>query len=232
MKSIVVTFFTAFLFGFTALSQEIDIQKIDSFVSHIEDNNRGIGSVSIFKDGKEIYNRSFGQDKLENVDYNAETKYQIGSITKIFTANLLFELIENNKLHLDDKLSMFYPEIPNSDIITIKNLLEHSSGLGNFAVKNDSVNWLTEKVDEIDIIEEIRRQGVSFQPGEKVKYSNSGYFFLARIAEKLFKQDYASIVEERIAKPLNLLSFISSTLKFTFAFNAPKTFNIVSIYTT
>jgi D-alanyl-D-alanine carboxypeptidase len=211
MKFKLITSLTAFLFVFTALAQNIDIKKIDSFVSHIENNNRGIGNLSIFKDGKEIYNRSFGQTKLNNVQYNADTKYQIGSITKMITATLIFELIENNKLHLDDKLALFYPKIPNAEKITIKNLLEHSSGLGDFVAKNDSVFWLSEKVSENDIFEEIIRQGVTFQPNKKVEYSNSGYFLLAKIVEKLYNQNYASIIAEKIAKPLNLENFTSKT---------------------
>lgn len=209
MKLRLITTVTAFLFSLAVFAQNIDVQKIDSFVSHIENSNRGIGSVSIFKDGKEIYNRSFGQSKLENVQYNAETKYQIGSITKMITATLIFKLIESNKLRLDDKLSKFYPKVPNSDKITIKNLLEHSSGLGDFTMKNDSIFWLTEKVGENEIFEEIIKQGVSFQPSKEIAYSNSGYYLLTKIVEKLNKKDYATIVAEKIAKPLNLKNFSS-----------------------
>jgi len=221
MKLRLITTVTTFLFGLTVLAQNIDVQKIDSFVSHIENNNRGIGSVSIFKDGKEVYNRSFGQSKLEYVQYNAETKYQIGSITKMITATLIFELIESDKLALDDKLSKFYPKIPNSEKITIKNLLEHSSGLGDFTMKNDSIFWLTERVSENEILEEIIKQGVSFQPSEEIAYSNSGYYILTKIVEKLNKKDYATIVTEKITKPLNLKNLSSIT---------PKTKNIFLSY--
>ena len=221
MKLKFITSLTVFLLGFTTFAQNIDIHKIDSFVSHIENNDRGIGSVSIFKDGKEVYNRSFGQPKLTDIQYNADTKYQIGSITKTITATLIFKLIESNKLQLDDKLSKFYPKIPNSDNITIKNLLEHSSGLGDFTMKNDSITWLTEKVSEKEIFDEIIKQGVSFQPNEKVDYSNSGYFLLTKILEDLYKKDYGTIVAKEIVKPLNLRNFSSIT---------PKTKNIFPSY--
>lgn len=222
MKFRLIKSVIAIFFAFTSFAQNIDIQKIDSFVSHIENNDRGIGSVSIFKGGKEIYNRSFGQSKLENVQYNAETKYQIGSITKMITATLIFKLIEKNKLHLEDQLSLFYSNIPNADKITIKNLLEHSSGLGDFVEKSDgNALWLKEKVSEKEIFDEIVKQGVSFQPNEKVEYSNSGYFLLTKIVEKLYKKDYAIIVAEEIAKPLKLENFSSIT---------PKTKNIFLSY--
>jgi D-alanyl-D-alanine carboxypeptidase len=204
---------TIILFGLKIFAQNIDIQKIDSFVSHIEKNNRGIGSVSIFKDGNEVYNRSFGQSKLKDIQYDADTKYQIGSITKTITATLVFKLIESNKLQLEDKLSNFYPKIPNSDKITIKNMLEHSSGLGDYTMKNDSITWLTEKVTEKEIFDEIIKQGVSFQPNEKVEYSNSGYFLLTKIVEKFYKKDYATIVSKEIVNPLNIKNFLSITSK-------------------
>ncbi len=213
MKFKLIISLTALLFGFTVFAQNIDIEKIDRFISHIENNDRGIGSVSIFKDGKEVYNRSFGQSKLTDIQYNPDTKYQIGSITKTITATLIFKLIESKKLQLDDKLSKFYPEIPNSDHVTIKNLLEHSSGLGDFTRKNDSITWLTKKVSEKEIFDEIIKQGVSFQPSEKVDYSNSDYFLLTKIVEKLYKKEYATIVAKEIVKPLNLNNFSSKTSK-------------------
>lgn len=211
MKLKFITLVIASFLGLTLYAQNIDTQKIDDFVSHIEDNNRGIGSLSIFKNGKEIYNRSFGQKQLDNITYNAETKYQVGSITKMITATLAFKLIEQNKLHLDDKLSEFFPQIPNSDKITIKNLLEHSSGLGDYVTKEDNPTWLTKKVSKKEIFDEIIKQGSLFEPNSKVEYSNSGYFLLTQILEKLYNKSYASIVKTEIAKPLKLQNFESTT---------------------
>ncbi len=201
--------FLFLLVSSSAFSQKIDSKKIDDYINYIETNNRGIGSVSISKDGQEVYNRSFGQSKLENVVFNSNTKYQVGSITKMITATLIFKLIEDKKLKLEDKLSTFYAKIPNSKNITIKNLLEHSSGLGDYTLKNDSLQWLISKVSQKEIFDEIIKQGVSFQPNDKVDYSNSGYYILTKILEKKYKLNYAEIVEKIIAKPLKLESFSS-----------------------
>ncbi len=91
--------------------------------------------------------------------------------------------------------------------------MEHSSGLGDFTRKNDSVTWLTEKISEKEIFDEIIKQGVSFQPSEKVNYSNSGYFLLTKIVEKLYNKEYAAVVAKEIVKPLNLNYFSSITSK-------------------
>ena len=212
------------LFLFVSLSlfaQKIDTQKIDDYINHIENNNRGIGSISIFKDGQEVYNRSFGQSKLENVTYDASTKYQVGSITKMITATLIFKLIENKKIRLRRQTCLsYYPQIPNASNITIKNLLEHTSGLGDYAIKEEDTKWLANKVTEKVILDEIIKQGVAFQPNEKMKYSNSGYYLLTRILEKKYKKPYATIVEENIVKPLQLTNFSSLTPKNTNTFDS------------
>lgn len=189
-------------------SQEIKKEKIDAYINYIENNNGGIGSLSIYKNSKEVYNRSFGQAKLTNVNFNKETKYQIASVTKMITAILIFKLVEDGRLKLDNKLSDFYPEIPNSNKITIKNLLEHTSGLGNFAIRDGAI-WVMDKVSEKEIFEEIKKQGVNFEPNEKVVYSNSAYILLRMIIEGKYNKDYNKVVEQEIIKPLNLKNFAS-----------------------
>ena len=190
------------------VSQEINKEKIDDYITYIENNNGGIGSLSIYKNDREVYTRSFGQAKLIHTNYTSDTKYQIASVTKMVTAILTLKLVENGKLELETKLSDFYPEIPNAEKITIKNLLEHTSGLGNFAIKNGEI-WVTEKVSEQEILDEIKKQGVSFEPNEKVVYSNSAYILLRTIIEKIYRKEYHKIVEQEITKPLHLKNFSS-----------------------
>jgi len=199
--------FLLFISG-NLFSQEINKENLDDYLNYIEANNGGIGSLSIFKDDHEVYNRSFGQEKLPNITFNQDTKYQIASVTKMITAILILQLVEDGKIKLDTKLSDFYPEIPNSQKITIKNLLEHTSGLGNFAVRNGAI-WVMDKVTEKDIFDEIKKQGVTFEPNEKVVYSNSAYIILRMILEKKYKKEYHKIVEQKIIKPLSLRDFAS-----------------------
>ena len=139
-------------------SQTINSEKLNNYLGYIEKNNLGIGSLSIFKNGKEVYAKNFGQKNIPDLIYNKETRYQVGSVTKMITATLIFKLIEEGKLSLNDKLSEFYPDIPNSDKITVKNLLEHTSGLGSYVVKNGEV-WVTEKVSDKQIMDLIIQQG-------------------------------------------------------------------------
>lgn len=192
----------------------IDTKKMDDFLDYIAKNKQGIGSVSIFRKGQEVYKKSFGQDQIKNSSYDELTKYQIGSISKLMTAVMIFQLIENNKLSLSDKLSKFYPEIPNAAKITIGNMMNHTSGLGDYVGKSLENNWLFGKpVGNDAIISAIKKDGVSFQPGEKTQYSNSGYFLLSRILEKIKNQPYHVILKENIldkAKMNNTFSVLDN----------------------
>jgi len=189
-------------------SQTINSEKLNNYLSYIEKNNLGIGSLSIFKNGKEVYAKNFGQKNIPDLNYNKETRYQVGSVTKMITATLIFKLIEEGKLSLNDKLSEFYPDIPNSDKITVKNLLEHTSGLGSYVVKNGEV-WVTEKVGDKQIMDLIIQQGKSFEPGEKVAYSNSAYYLLTKILEEKHKKPFQRILNKEIIKPLKLKNLTS-----------------------
>lgn len=191
-----------------AVHAEVHAEKLDDFINHVEDNNGGIGSLSIFKGGREVYARSFGQQNLPGVAHDGNSKYQIASVTKMVTATLAFKLIEDGRLHLDDRLYDFYPDMPSAQKITIRNLLEHSSGLGNFAIKDGSL-WVLDPLGQSEILEEIKRQGATFEPSEHIAYSNSAYFLLRMILEKVHGRGYHEIVAQEIAAPLGLENFAS-----------------------
>lgn len=192
-----------------ASSPEVHPQRLDAFLSHVEANNGGIGSLSIFKGGEQVYARNFGQKNLPSVAYDDNSRYQIASVTKLVTAILAFKLIEEGRLGLDDRLSDFLPGMPSAQAITIGHLLAHSSGLGNFAIRDGAV-WVVDPVSQQEIVQEIRRQGVAFEPGERTAYSNSAYFLLRMILEQRYGRDYHDIVAQEIAQPLGLLNFASA----------------------
>jgi len=189
-------------------SRGINTAKLDDFFNYMTKNKQSIGSISIFRKGKEIYKRDFGQDQLHNVKWNTETAYQVGSVSKLFTAVMLMQQVEKGKLSLSDKLSKYYPEIPNADKITIETLLNHTSGLGDYVGENHQ--WLFKKsVGDKAILDTIKAQGVEFQPGEKTRYSNSGYYFLSRILEKVAKKPYNVLLKENITNKAGMKNTFS-----------------------
>ncbi len=181
----------------------INTAKIDDFLDYITKNKQSVGSLSIFRNGKEIYQRSFGQDQLPEAGWNAKTAYQVGSISKLFTAVMLMQLEEKGQLKLNDKLSKYYPDIPNADKITIRNMMNHTSGLGDYV--GADYQWLFKKpAGHQAILDTVKAQGVEFQPGENTRYSNSGYYLLSRILENISKKPYNQLLRENITSRLGM----------------------------
>lgn len=189
-------------------SPEVHAAVLDDYLDQVEQGNGGLGSLSVFRDGREVYHRSFGQKQLPGVTANEDTRYQIASVTKMVTAMLAFRLIEQGRLSLDDTLADLHPEMPSAGQITLRQMLAHTSGLGNFAIKDGAV-WIVDPLAPSAILAEIQRQGVAFAPGERVAYSNSAYYLLRTILEQTYGREYHEIVEQEIARPLHLEHFAS-----------------------
>lgn len=179
--------------------------KLDSLFTLIENDQQGMGSLSIWKDGKQVYSKGFGYANMQNQMPNSQsTKYRIGSITKTFTAAIIMQLIEEGKILLDTRLSRFYPQIPNADKITIEHLLRHRSGLFNYVAANDFYTWDRESISEDKLIEKFVAYGTVLEPDELSHYSNTNYILLSFIAEKIDKKAFFHILQERITGPLAL----------------------------
>lgn len=209
MKSILIL---AFLLASLCLrAQPSNLKKLNAFIDYVEHHNRGRGALAIYKNGQPVYSRRFGvaSDQVSK----APVTFQMGSITKLLTATLIFRLIEKGELRLTDSLSTFFPEIPNAGTITIQQLLEHTSGLGDYVAKKEDPFWLKKPATEAQIKAEIIRQGSLFKPGQEVAYSNSGYYLLARIVEKKYQQPYEQVLAKEITEPLGLVHTASARAK-------------------
>src|SRR5690606_271476 len=114
------------------------------------------------------------------------------------------QLIEEEKLSLETKLSEFYPNLPNADKITIQQLLQHETGLFNITNAADFNNWMIQQRSKEELLSKIIENGVTFSPGEKAGYSNTNYIILTFILEDIEKKEYFKILEKRILKPLKL----------------------------
>ncbi|MGY6649976.1 serine hydrolase domain-containing protein [Wenyingzhuangia sp. IMCC45574] len=188
------------------ISQELDSKKLDQFFNTLEENNQFMGSVSVSKEGKTIYEKSIGFSDLSNdVKNNAKTTYKIGSVSKTFTSVLTFLAIEKKLLSLDTKLDSFLPEIENSSKITIAHLLYHRSGIANYTGKPLYRKWdRTQPKTQKEVLDLIVDSGSDFAPDTKFKYSNSNYYVLSYILESVFDLPYGKILEKYITKPLHL----------------------------
>lgn len=189
----------------TAQTADARIPKIDSLLSYFNANNKFMGSVAIQKEDKVILKQAYGYASVEgNIKANTQTKYKIGSVTKMFTSAVIFQLIEEGKLSLDTKLSKYFPEIKNADAITIKNMLNHTSGIFNFTNDESFGLYMKNKETQKAMAGRIAAFDAAFQPGTKAEYSNSNYLLLGYIIEKITGKPYKDMVEKRIVKKLGL----------------------------
>ncbi len=200
--------YTFILFIVTTLigySQNIDTKKLDQYFEILEKNNKFMGSVALLKDGKIVYTKQVGFSDVEtSKKQNKNTTYRIGSISKTFTATLIFKAIESNKITLQNTLKEYYPTVPNSEIITISNLLNHRSGIHNFTSDVDYQTYMTSYKSEKEMIDLISKKGSDFEPNTMATYSNSNYVILSYILQKIYNKSYGEILNELIIKPLDL----------------------------
>ena len=187
-----------------AQTQE-QIKKLDSLFDRIHANDLAMGSISIFSNGKEAYSRSIGYlDVANQKPANSSTAYRIGSITKTFTAVVMMQLIEEGKLEAETRLAEYFPQVPNSDKITVEQLLRHQSGLFNITDDEDFRKWMLSPQSREDMLKRIVKNGTLFMPAEKTEYSNTNYLLLSYIAEEIEDKGYAEIVKQRIIDKLHL----------------------------
>ena len=210
LKAIAVTILLLLVFSCTPevdeFGEDFDRDKMDLFFTRIEEKNLGMGSISIFKDGNEDYQNSFGFIDVENnIEANSASKYRIASITKTFTATIIMQLVEENKLSLETTLDNYFPEIPNAEIITIEHLLRHRSGLFNYTSGEFELGRNFESATRSELIDYFISNGTIFEPDDRYEYSNTNYVLLSFIIEDLDAKTYDQSLNDRIAVPLNLV---------------------------
>jgi CubicO group peptidase (beta-lactamase class C family) len=202
-----ITTVLALLLYTAANAQKLNTRKLDSLFNMLQSHGLANGSVAISIDGKVVYQKAIGFTSLENnkkTTPNIHTKYRIGSVSKLFTATMIFQLIEAGKLNLDDKLSTWFPGLPNAGKITIRLMLYHRSGLHDYTKDTNFPDWMDKPQTEAQMLKIITEKGTDFEPGTKADYCNTNYLLLSYIIEKIDRQPYEATVQKRIISKLKL----------------------------
>lgn len=164
--------------------------------------------VAIYKDGKPLLVRGYGSINLElKVPTGNDNAFRVGSVTKQFTAAAIMKLQEEGKLSVNDKLAKYYPDFPHAGEITLAQLLHHTSGVHNYTAdasfgRSDAA--LTRTTEEwVDHFAHMAKTQ-DFEPGTKWNYSNTGYFLLGAIVEKVEHRPLAQVLHDRFFGPLGM----------------------------
>lgn len=189
----------------TTQAQSLNTAKLDSLLTSLAANNKLMGSLTVSRAGQVVYSHAFGSAQLApNVPATPATRYRMGSISKMFTAAMIFQLIEEKKLTLDTKLATFFPQLPNAKTITIEQLLSHRSGLHSLTDDAAYASYMTQPKTQAELLAMMAATKPDFEPGAKFAYSNSGYIVLGYLVEKLGKQPYAQALQKRVAAKAGL----------------------------
>jgi CubicO group peptidase (beta-lactamase class C family) len=198
----------AYFFLFiTASFGQSKVEKLTSLLDTYHQLNEFNGTALVSQYGKVLINEGYGFKNIATNDKcAANTIYQIGSITKQFTAAIILKLEEKKKLKLTDKVSKYFPDYPNGNEITIHHLLSHTSGIFNYTNDVDFMKSEAVKpINEAKMLALFKDRKLDFAPGTQWSYSNSGYVLLGYIIQKVTKKPYEKVVREYIFKPMKML---------------------------
>jgi CubicO group peptidase (beta-lactamase class C family) len=205
MKKKIILLLVLFGIVFTTQSQE-KTQKIDSLLISYSKIYRFNGAALVYRKGKVILEKGYGYQDINNkVLSTSSTIFQVGSITKQFTATVILKLVEDNKLTLQDRLTKYFPDYPRGNEITIAHLLSHTSGIYEYFRNPEYHITKSEKpLTKEERIALFKDKPMDFNPGTAFSYCNSGYELLGLIIEKITHKPYEQVVREMILKPLKM----------------------------
>lgn len=190
------------------ISQAELTSKMGAYLDDLTAKDEFSGVVLLARGGLPVFEKAYGLASKEyNVPNDLETKFNLGSIDKVFTKIAIGQLVAAGKVGIDDKLEKYLPDYPNKDAaqkVTIRQLVNMRSGIGDFFgpkfrdLPKDKLRSLA------DFLPLFAAEPLAFEPGSNRRYSNGGYIVLGVIIEKVMGQSYYDYIREHITKPLGM----------------------------
>ncbi len=181
--------------------------KIQELVGLYSDYEGFNGAILVAQEGKIIYKKGYGLANMEwDIPNQVDTKFQLASVTKPFTALLIMKLVSEKKLDLNKPISTYLPDYPKeqADKITIHQLLTHSAGIARDYKSDDKLNKYPDRYRLKELVAKFSGLPLEFDPGEQFEYSNSGYLVLGYIIEQVMGKPFETVLEEQILTPLQM----------------------------
>ena len=209
--------FSLIFISFSSCTQNVSsltcsqANKYSEFISCMKSKGLSTGNILVYEKGEIVFQSSNGLRTIDPTDsLTLNSQFRLASVSKQFTSVAVMKLKQEGKLDYDQKVSSILNDFPH-DNITIKHLLQHTSGIADY-IKIISQNYVPQNSTKRDILgnNEIldifynSNPKLKFQPGEKFEYSNTGYLVLASIVEEVSKQHFREFLKENIFDPLNM----------------------------
>lgn len=199
-----------------ALAADSMTEKIDAIFAGLKSANAPGAALMVIKDGRIVFQRGYGVVDLRSLQkIGVHTNFRLASLTKQFTAMAIMLLVHDGKLHYDDRLTDIFPDFPDyGRTITIRNLLNHTSGLEDYEdlMPPSDPNLPVEQIQIQDagVLDLLKRTtATKFSPGSKWAYSNSGYVLLGLIVQKISGKSFPDFLHDRIFAPLGMSNTIA-----------------------
>ncbi|HLV86767.1 MAG TPA: serine hydrolase domain-containing protein [Candidatus Sulfotelmatobacter sp.] len=208
---LVVIVLIVFRFALSVFAQ-VSSSQIDAIFAPLKSSDAPGAAVIVIRNGKAVFRHGYGVTDLRTRrPIDAHTNFRLASFTKQFTAACIMMLVREGKLRYDDHLTDIFPEFPEyGRAITVRNLLNHTSGLKDYGdiYEKQFPDTPPEKIPQIldaGVLKLLEQQSSGdFAPGTKWDYSNSGYAVLAMIVEKVSGKSFGEFLHERIFAPLKM----------------------------
>ena len=165
-------------------------------------------SVAVARNGQVLLARGYGTANLEHsVAVTPETVFHIASISKNILAAVVLQLVDEGKLRLDDDITKYVPEAPTlGHHVTVRQLLNHTSGIYSFTSLPDAANNERLELTHEQVLGLIKDKPFEFEPGTRWRYDNSAFYIAGMVVERVTKQEYGAYVREHVFKPLGMSS--------------------------
>jgi CubicO group peptidase (beta-lactamase class C family) len=183
--------------------------KIDGLMKLYHEYGQFNGTVLVAQHGNIIYKKGLGSANMEwDIANQPDTKFRLGSITKQFTSMMILQLVQQGRLKLDGKITEYLPDYPKKtgDRITIHHLLTHTSGIPGYTELPFFRDISRNPSAPAAFVKLFADSALLFEPGARFSYSNSGYFLLGVIIEKITGKPYEQVLKENILSPVNMNS--------------------------
>lgn len=164
-------------------------------------------AMAVYKDGKPLYEKAFGlADVAKNEPYRVDTSFEIGSLSKQFTATAILMLVKEGKVELRKPIGTYLPDLPAAwKPATVEQVLHHMSGIPDYE-EIAGYDFYNQERKPIDVIEQAAKKPMDFKPGGGFYYSNTGYFLLGLIVEKTSGVPIGDFLEQRVFRPVGMTS--------------------------
>lgn len=185
------------------------VKELDAYLEQAVAKDAFSGAVLVAKDGRPLFRKAYGSaNKDKSIANTVDTKFDLGSMNKMFTAVAIAQLAERGKLSFTDTIGKLLPDYPNkaiADKVTVHQLLTHTSGMGSYFNEKfqAKLNNLRTVSDYLPLFAD---DPLAFESGSKWQYSNSGFVVLGLIIEKVSGQSYYEYVREHIFKPAGMMN--------------------------